>query len=367
MKLKTTNDIVLIIKDGRLIVDQFVKHEQKSIKEELVPLLIFLSKEKTIEELYVFLQENEYEIKKFSAIINKLIETGIIEKITGEKKPDPFDSWGTPVKYFHFNTRTVLTDTFRSAVDEFEKLSNEKEPMPNIFKDVDHIEEIHLPFPNMIKSGFSEVALNRQTIRSFDIEESINIDELSTILYHVFGATATSLDHGIGKSLFKISPSGGGRHSIEAYPVVFNVSGVNNGIYHYSVENHSLKLIEKGDFREWMVEASGEQHHTSWPSVSIIYVSQLKRMEWKYKSARGYKAVYMDLGHLSQTMYLSAAAMNLGCFYAGAMKEEMVEQKLKLNMLEEMPIGVSGIGKLKRNVQLEGRYVRDDVTILHEG
>lgn len=366
MRLQTSEDIIMFIKDGHLVIDQFIKHEQKSVKEYVVPLLLFLSKERTLEELQNYLFENNLDSNKYTFVLKQLIDNGIVDLNALEQKKTPFDSWGKPVKYFHFNSRTVIEDNFKNVLDEFSELSQEKNNMPCIYKHIDAKKEISLPDPTYISSTFSNTALNRQTIRSFDINESISLSDLSTILYYTFGATATSLDHGAGEALFKVSPSGGGRHSIEAYPVIFNVDGVENGIYHYSVKNHSLELVEIGDFRDWMISASGNQYHTSWPAVSIIYVAQLERVEWKYKSARGYKSVYMDLGHLSQTMYLTAASLNMGCFYAGAMKEEMVEEKLNLDMAIEMPIGVSGIGKLRQDVELNGRYVRDDITYLED-
>ena len=43
-----------------------------------------------------------------------------------------------------------------------------------------------------------------------------------------------------GRMPLKTSPSGGARHSIEAYVVVRRVAGVPAGVYHYDAAAHAL-------------------------------------------------------------------------------------------------------------------------------
>ena len=134
MRLQTSEDIIMFIKDGHLVIDQFIKHEQKSVKEYVVPLLLFLSKERTLEELQNYLFENNLDSNKYTFVLKQLIDNGIVDLNAVEQKKTPFDSWGKPVKYFHFNSRTVIEDNFKNVLDEFSELSQEKNNMPCIYK-----------------------------------------------------------------------------------------------------------------------------------------------------------------------------------------------------------------------------------------
>src|SRR5699024_12644784 len=71
--------------------------------------------------------------------------------------------------------------------------------------------------------------------------------------------------------------------------------------------------------------------------------------------------IYMDVGHLSQTFYLVSNWMNLGAFFVGALRDEVVENFLGINPYQEIVIGASGIGPIKQNDIEKGRFVRDDV------
>lgn len=364
MKLKLSDDIIFYYENEKLIIDNYMKHEQRVLKSSLLPLISYLSKWRSIEEIYNFYKTINIR-DNIEDIINELHACHFLvnEKEYKSIEKSPFDTWGKPTKYFHFNSRTFEKDIGRSALTEFEELSikNHRIKMPDIYKSIESESVILLPEPLMVHKDFMAVALERQTIRSFDTSKSINIEQLSTILYYVFGATACSLDHGMGKALFKTSPSGGSRHSIEANPIIFNVAGIKNGIYHYSVKNHSLELMKEGDFRELTTRMSGDQPHAGWPAVTLFYTSVLERIEWKYQTARGYKVIYMDVGHLSQMLYLVAGCLGLGAFFAGAMRDELVENTLNLNPKMEVPVGFSGIGVLRTDVEINGRYVRDDI------
>ncbi|MFP3359408.1 SagB/ThcOx family dehydrogenase, partial [Planococcus sp. SIMBA_143] len=126
-------------------------------------------------------------------------------------------------------------------------------------------------------------------IRTYNPSQSISKEELSSALYYVWGAVACWLDQGMGKALLKTSPSGGSRHPIEIYPCIMNVEGVESGLYHYSVENHELELIEKpNDIRSLCKEMCGDQKHTQLPAVVFFYSAVIEREVWKYSVPKAY-------------------------------------------------------------------------------
>src|SRR5690625_6598149 len=107
-----------------------------------------------------------------------------------------------------------------------------------------------------------------------------------------------------------------------------------------------------------MTNIAGDQVHVGWPAASVIYTSVLQRVAWKYKTSRGYKAIYMDVGLLSQIFYLVSNWMILGAFFVGALREEVVENFLGIIQFKEIVLGASGMGLLKRNDIEKGKFVR---------
>jgi len=247
-------------------------------------------------------------------------------------------------------------DTFLPVKEDFSRLSEKynKENTPNIYKENQSIiKTFSLPRPSLnIKKPFAEVLLNRQTIRSYNMDNFISLEDLSEILYFVWGAQACWLPRGIGTALIKTSPSGGSRHSIEVYLAILNVESLPPGYYYYSVKHHCLKLLEESEtIREEVIHFCGEQPHTGLPSVVFFYSSVLERVMWKYPTPKSYRVILMDLGHLSQTLYLVSSAMDLGCFFTAALREESLEKKLGIDNSQEVILAASGIGVLTPEIK----------------
>src|SRR6185295_20068833 len=114
--------------------------------------------------------------------------------------------------------------------------------------------------------------------------------------------------------LKKTSPSGGSLHGAEVYPIVMNVEGIERGVYHYSVRRHGLELLSREDPRAWLPAAASGQAWIADAAVAFLSTSLLDRMAWKYQAPRALRAVLLDIGHLSQTLYLVATSLGLGAF-----------------------------------------------------
>jgi len=188
----------------------------------------------------------------------------------------------------------------------------------------------------------------RKTTRSMDRSVPMRLGDLSTILYYTFGC------HGIlpfmdGVAAIKrTSPSGGGLHPTEVYPLVINVNGIQPGMYHYSVERHRLELLVELDedtARSWANEFTAGQIYPSWAHVLFIMTSRFYRHQWKYrKHEKAYSVLLMDAAHLSQTLYLIATELGLGAFVTAAINSDALESRLGIHPYEQGAILVCGCG-----------------------
>ncbi|MBM7715301.1 SagB-type dehydrogenase family enzyme [Bacillus thermophilus] len=366
MLLKVNSNMAFFWKNGHFISDDFIHHQQRSLDFSIYPILELFSKWKEENEIFTLLNHtNNFSEEFLKDALFQLKESKILikrdsEEHKQEKELEFWENWGFSCKYFHYNTRLLHKDQYTDINDQYKRLSvkRKKENPPSIYKNIDGAEKIKLPLPSYKReAGFLETLLGRQTVRSFN-EEPITLNNLSTMLYLTYGAQSCKYEIGIDNLLFKTSPSGGCRHPIEVYPVILNVNGLENGLYHYSVENHELEVIHKHDMIDKVVDMVAGQNYVKRASVLFFYTACVERSMWKYQSPRTYRVLMMDMGHLSQTCFLVANWLGLGCFFSGHLNDQYVEEELKINFDQEIVLGVSGIG-YRSNESLEmGRDLR---------
>ncbi len=161
--------------------------------------------------------------------------------------------------------------------------------------------------------------------------------------------------------LKRTSPSGGGLHPIEAYPLVSGVDGIDPGLYHYNGLDHSLELIAAVDSNE-ATEIAAQfvcgQRFLASAHVLVVMTARFYRSFWKYRRhQKAYSALMMDAAHLSQTLYLVATDMGLGAFVTAAINGANIEERLKLDGFNEGAVAVAGFGKRSSQASpLEPRY-----------
>ncbi|PFL47216.1 SagB/ThcOx family dehydrogenase [Bacillus anthracis] len=365
--IKVSENIVYFWRDGHLICDNYINHEQNSLSPIINPIIEFFSDWREKEEVYELISKNSHFTKEFlDTAIEQLITSNLLVEKDSERHKQELDlkhwsDWGTVSKYFHFSTRLLHTDSYLSKSEQYERLKIKKEicPPPPLYKTIPNSEKIWLPNPQLNGKGdFLEILTTRQTTRSFE-NEPISIEDFSTFLYLSYGIQSCKRNVGIDQLVFKTSPSAGCRHPIEVYPCVLNVQGIPNGLYHYSTQDHSLEIIKiNNDMSDIVMDMAAGQNYVDSAAVVMFYTACLERSMWKYQSPRTYRVIMMDLGHLSQTSYLTANYLGLGAFFSGHLNDQLIEEMLDIRPSEEIVLGISGIGKKSKLAHTLGRDLR---------
>jgi len=207
---------------------------------------------------------------------------------------------------------------------------------------------VELPLAKRDDGIFATLS-KRKTVRTFNRDVSLTQEQLSLILYYVFGC------HGLYNvfedivAIKKTSPSGGGLHPTEVYPLILNVEGVQPGAYHYNIKDHSLDLmirLERSEAEEWADEFTAGQSYPRSVQALFVMTSRFYRNFWKYrKHQKAYSVLLMDAAHLSQTFYLVCTDLGLGPFVTGAINSINIDKRLGLDSFEEGAIVVCGCGK----------------------
>lgn len=207
-----------------------------------------------------------------------------------------------------------------------------------------------LPLDRPADSKLDHLLRKRETCRNFSPNDALSPQELSTMLSRVWGVSGLKeLSHGT-VSLKKNSPAGGGLHVVEAYLLVQRVKGFEVGLYHYLPLHHALEPIKSLGVNEARNMAKGFLAGQSWfqdVAVLAIMTARFDRLLWKYRShQKAWGVAHLDVGHLSQTMYLSATELGLGAFVSAAVNDHSIEEVLNLQPLNEGVIALGGFGPL---------------------
>ncbi len=217
-----------------------------------------------------------------------------------------------------------------------------------------------------VPTALDDLLDQRNTCRNFDTSSTLPQAQFAQVLERVFGARGQVHAADDFDVLKKTSPSGGALHPTEAYLIVQRVEGIAPGLYHYRAGDHALQPIaavpslshSEGEGRGGVAFArpSDElqafarlavagQHWFSDAHVLVVLAPRFGRNFWKYRNhAKAYRTVILDIGHLSQTLYLTATELGLGAFITAAINEIDIERAFGLTGCVDGPLAVCGFG-----------------------
>ena len=194
------------------------------------------------------------------------------------------------------------------------------------------MEEIKLPQPKFKgKLSVEEALKRRRSIRKYK-NSPLTLKEISQILW--------ACDGKISDEGRRTSPSAGATYPLEIYVIVGNVEGLKPGIYHYNISNHSLQLIQEGDFREKICESAWGQNMILEAPATIVISGIFERTTSRY-GERGKRYVFMEVGHCGQNIHLQAESLGLGTVMIGAFQDSKIQKILgiKEDIFYLCPVG----------------------------
>ncbi len=183
-----------------------------------------------------------------------------------------------------------------------------------------------------------EVISQRRSVREFS-SQPITFSELSQLIWAIQGITSKAWGFE-----FRAAPSAGALYPIETYLVVNRVEELSPGIYHYNVKEAKLILLKEGNFGSDVCHAGLGQEMLEEAASVFVWTAIVQRSKWKYRE-RGYRYIYMDVGHIGQNLYLAATGLNLGCCTVGAFYDEEVNRLIGVDGKEEISVYLSAVGR----------------------
>lgn len=207
-------------------------------------------------------------------------------------------------------------------------------------KDYPRFKKISLPknLP-LIKNALSESLLKRKSQREF-VNKNVDIKTLAALLFYSGGVIPGSKNWETSRRFY---PSAGARYPLEIYISTQNINGLKDGLYHYSVKQHSLTgLLIKQGLNEQIARYSSQKWLEN-ANIIIMLGAVFQRNQMKYNE-RGLRYIFFDAGHLGQNFYLVATALGLKICAVGGFCDDKINKLIDVDGETEGVVYLFGVG-----------------------
>lgn len=201
---------------------------------------------------------------------------------------------------------------------------------------------------------------NRVSIREYDENHPITIEQLSELLYRTarvqeiytqdieqqeLNKAQFGQDFDWGELTHRPYPCGGAMYELEIYPVIRRCEGIPSGLYHYDPLDHQLAQIDAADadIQALLKDAHQSSGEQGVPQVLLIITARFGRLFRKYRSL-AYALILKHVGVLYQNLYLVATNMGLSPCSLGAGDSDRFAQATGLEYVVESSVGEFMLG-----------------------
>lgn len=200
--------------------------------------------------------------------------------------------------------------------------------------------------------NFFEILTKRRTIRDYDKDYKISLNEIALLLFNSYGVThkIKLLQDIKGHIGLRNVPSGGALYPLEIYIVVFNAH-IPSGLYHYRSDKNFLEKIKEGNYVDDLLKIIQVEPYVNMKSSSMLIITTgiIERVLIKY-GERGYRFLMQESGFVGQTISLLAESINLGSCMLGGYNDDKVNSFLGVDGVFETINNIIVIGAKTNNV-----------------
>ena len=347
VRLRRAKTILSFWQGGQLVFKNYLTRVTISADPMVSQLLDFFSTWHTPGDLAS--QMLEYTNESTHAAVRQLLKyTFLVEEGTREAELDDliaseWAGWLPLAGCFHFGTKDVPYCKSAADIERVLKRLKTESPQPLFSKSYPDVKTLSLPRPTEHQREFFRILTTRRTHRRFS-SAKLSCTLVSELLYYTWGITGFLHSRLLGQLPLKTSPSAGARHPIEVYLVSIRVKGLRSGIYHYAAHRHHLEQLRVGKMEDRAALYCADQSWVKNAAALFLMTAMFPRVMWKYRSARAYRTVLLDAGHLCQTFCLTATSLGLAPFCTMAFRDTLIEKDLAVDGIGESVLYVAGVG-----------------------
>ncbi len=154
-----------------------------------------------------------------------------------------------------------------------------------------------------------------------------------------------SVGGSLGEHHLRSYPSGGARHPFELYVVSKGVDGLAAGIYQVDPVSGQLAVVGETRAAEIDTACFGKGGILS-ASIVLVLTCRWLRHSWKYRYARSYRMLLLEVGHIVQAINVSMLSYGLQAYHCPSIDDRLLRDLLSLDDdCAEGPVYALGIGK----------------------
>ena len=349
-KVKAASCAVMFWQDGKLIWDDYLRHEQLALTVESQRVVRWFADWKDLTSAHS-LGWRAHDVAARLLDAGVLISRDSVHDHAEQRVLAEWGAFGPAARYFHFAARTdTETRYMDSAADRAHFAEKARtDPPPPVAKTYPDRKLLPLNANQVNDESWTRLALldalrERRSVRRFT-SEPVSLAAVTDLLRLTGGIIDAFDDPQLGTTLQKSSPSAGGRTPLELYLYANRVDGLDPGLYHFAPTRSGLEAIGPAIADDVRLAAVGGQPWLADGAALIIHTAVIARTRWRYETRRAYRDILLELGHVSQTLLLTAAALGLGAVFATAVQDEAVERLLGVDFTAELALGVTSIGR----------------------
>jgi SagB-type dehydrogenase family enzyme len=204
--------------------------------------------------------------------------------------------------------------------------------------------------------------VNRRKSRRKYTSASLSLEEVSFLLWCTQGVKKVLKS---GRGVRRTVPSAGAKSPLETYLVINKVEGLDPGLYRYVSFSHQLLFIKDIENAEEKIgELAFNQKFVGTAPVVFFWTAVPYRTEWRY-TILSHKFIAVDLGIVSQNLYLACEAANLGTVAIGYYEQNKIDALFDLNTDDEFVVLLAPVGKYQPEKKLTEffKFPKKEVTL----
>ncbi|MHC5611704.1 MAG: SagB/ThcOx family dehydrogenase [Nostoc sp.] len=201
---------------------------------------------------------------------------------------------------------------------------------------------VSLPTPKLEPSLSVTKAIQKRSTPNNLQPVEIDLDILSTLLFHSYGITRTTEQTGYIRP-FRAVPSGGALYPLELFFHSQHLVGASNGLYHYNPIQHDIRLLSEVDLTSEIGKTFIQPDLVQDTSVHVFFTAIFRRSIFKYGD-RGYRFVLLEAGHVAQNFNLVATSLGLATVNIGGFRDREIDELLGIDGLNHSTVYITCAG-----------------------
>ena len=201
-----------------------------------------------------------------------------------------------------------------------------------------------LPLPGDF-TALSTPALNAiaSAGQAFAGEQIPDVETLARLCFFANGITKRWHRASGQEFALRAAACTGALYHIEVYLVCGDLPGLAAGVYHFGAHDNGLRQLRAGDFRQVLVQATGNEPAIASAPAVLICTSTFWRNAWKYQ-ARAYRHTFWDDGTILANVLAEAASVQMPVKIVLGFVDEAINRLLAIDGQHEAAVNLIALG-----------------------